>query len=226
MKPTHRLHAFLFGSSILASLAIAGNLQAAVTLTMTELTPGAGNPTVASQGTLGSNNALPTQYTWTGLDFTSVGGSASDQIVFNVSYSQSGGTGVQFNTASNVSVTGGGDNNQVEGTETLTATIALTSTTFAGGLSNLSIAFTRLNIGGFGNVESADVTHAGGTITQAVASGNFVDFAPSSFVTLDPITTTNVNIAGFNAQITAVPEPSTALLGGLGLLALLRRRRA
>jgi hypothetical protein len=27
------------------------------------------------------------------------------------------------------------------------------------------------------------------------------------------------------ANVTAIPEPSTALLGGLGLLALLRRRR-
>ena len=35
------------------------------------------------------------------------------------------------------------------------------------------------------------------------------------------------NSATFNAlSITGVPEPSTALLGGLGLLALLRRRRA
>ena len=42
----------------------------------------------------------------------------------------------------------------------------------------------------------------------------------------DGITTGDLNnwISGYSLQ-TTVPEPSTALLGGLGLLALLRRRR-
>ena len=37
--------------------------------------------------------------------------------------------------------------------------------------------------------------------------------------------TGNVNSYYDNLSIQTIPEPSTALLGGLGLLALLRRRR-
>ena len=232
MKPTHRLHAFLFGSAILASLAIGGSLQAATILTVTDTRPGETAVTVAST-TAGSvsvsGTKVPTStYTVSGLDLTSFGGGAGETLVFNVTYSQTGGTGVQVNGFGNISVTGG-DNNQVDGAEVLTATVSLISgsSTYTGDYADLSIGFIRTFTGGVDSVaaESWDIITASGTQSFTGPGNTTANFAPSSFVSLDPDGST-VNLQEFDVQISYIPEPSTALLGGLGLLALLRRRRA
>jgi hypothetical protein len=71
--------------------------------------------------------------------------------VFDIDFSQTGGTGVGFNGFGNIYVTGG-NANQISPGDALTASVSLTSTTFDGGnLSNLSIGFTSVNMGGYSN---------------------------------------------------------------------------
>ena len=89
-----------------------------------------------------------------------------------------------------------------------------------------------------GDLNASDIITVAGTntvsssITRGTsAAGAFHDFnnvATDASGNLSLIlTSTNNNpiINGFLVQATSVPEPSAALLGGLGLLALLRRRR-
>lgn len=250
MKP-HRS----FVPFYIAALCVAvssGSLQAAVTFTVSELVPdgdfGGGSEPGAGTGarflatTLGSVSApsrvgatsagaplLPTlTYTVTGLDLTAVGGSASDSVVFKVDFTHTGGTGVAFSTFGNIAIAGGATANQVSVTgETITSTLSFVSTTFAGGLSNLSFGFTRISVGGFNTDESADFTHANGTTSMTAPNNNGTQhhvIQPSGFFTYDP-TNGPSNLAGYNVLVTAVPEPSGVLLGGIGLLGLFRRRR-
>ena len=76
-----------------------------------------------------------------------------------------------------------------------------------------------------------DVTSFGGLVVDF--DGNLfaslsVDGLESSLYSINPLTgaATPVGVFGTGISSIAVPEPSAALLGGLGLLALLRRRRA
>lgn len=215
-----------------APLVFAASLEAAVTFTVSDTRPGESAVTTPSStlGSVSSTAAVPTAtYTITGLDLTSVGGTNNETIVFDVLYTHggTGGTGVQINGFGNIAVTGG-DNNQVDNEETLTATLSLNgATTFTGGL---SLGFTSFQTGGVSAEETWNVITASGTQFFPAGSGTNATFDPSSFVTLDPVSG-NTNNGTFNAQaftvsITAVPEPSASLLGGLGLMLLLRRRRA
>lgn len=215
--------AFLFAA------ASAATLPASVTFTVSNFTPngiesgGTGSGTGAFTSTLGTaatDLGMPvTTYTVSNLDLTSVGGTAAESIIFTVSYSQTGGTGVQFNGFGNVSVTGG-DNNQVGTNETLTATISMTSSSFA----DLSlVGFTQVRGGGVSGTDAGTFTHAGGTAnisagsSEATVSGDSVTLAVSSGA---------INFEGFRADFVAVPEPASFSLLGLGALVMLRRRRS
>ena len=57
-----------------------------------------------------------------------------------------------------------------------------------------------------------------GTYTLRIKGGDFLGLDESG-------NHTAIDNLSINGTFTAVPEPSAALLGGLGLLALLRRRR-
>ena len=234
-------------ASLLMIVASAASLPAAVSVTVRDITPN-GKPDVpASVGTrsltttLGSISApaaLPTlTYTLTNLNLTSVGGGLTDQIVFQVSFSQTGGSAVQFNSFGNVSVTGNGGDFFINTGETLTATVSLISTTFSGGLGNLSIGFDFVNIGGTGSTtppatpETWDIVHSGGTLSVTTSSNPFPanNAIPlSSSFTIQNVTGPNlqtINLQGYEVEITAVPEPASFSLIGVGALALLRRRR-
>lgn len=210
------------------SLAATAALPAAVTITVSNFTPngsasgGGGSGNGAFGTTLGdeaTDRGMPvTTYTITNVDLTSEGGTATESFSFTVSYSQTGGTGVQFNGFGNVSVTGG-DNNQVGTDETLTATIALTSSSFAG----LSLTgFTQVRGGGVAGADTGTFTHAGGT--ENISAGSSEATVTGTTVTL-AVTNGAINFEGFRAEFVAVPEPSAVSLLGLGALALLRRRR-
>ena len=217
----------------------------AVTLTVSNFAPnetasggsgtGTGAFTLAIDGGAATN--LPgsasdkgmavTTYTISGIDLTSVGGTASESFIFTVTYSATtdGSTpGIaRFNSFGNVSVgditVADGDDNQVDGTETLTATISLVSSSFAG----LSLeGFTAARAGGVSNGETGTFTHAGGT-----GSVTFANRQPSVSGDTVTLSTDNpMNFEGFRASFVAVPEPASASFLVLGVAALLRRRRS
>lgn len=203
----------------------------AATITVSDQTPNGGRTLTTTAGSVSAPPLIPTTtYTITGLDLTSEGGTASETIAFDVTYTQTGGTGVQFNGFGNVSVTGG-DNNQIDLGETLTATISLNAglTTFAG---TIDLGFILAQPGGVSSDESWNVIHENGTIAATQTNGNNpATFASSSFFTLE---TTDgeqlfdrINLQRFTVEINAneVPEPGSLALVGLGGLCLLRRRR-
>ena len=218
-----------------ALLALMVNMQAAVIIDVLHRTPngspgsGTGSRTLTTtHGSILAPALLPIMtYTLSGLDLQSIGGNNSENIEFTVTFSQIGGTSVQFNSFGNISVTGGGDDNQVNSTESLKAEVALTSTSFVGGLSNLSIAFTKMQIGGYSSGDAVDIIHNAGTITKTYAGTTNMNVtlpASTSFFVLDT-TAGAANIQDYSVKITAAPEPSAALLGALGALGLLRRKR-
>lgn len=234
MKPMKMTQAIVVCAAAVLVLASAAN--AAVIVTVSDTTPNGdnGTGTRALSTTLGTVSAPPaiptTTYTVTGLDLTSVGGGASETIAFDITYSQTGGTGVQFNGFGNIAVTGG-DNNQVDNLETITATVSLNgATTFTGGVSLGFIEFTTGGTSNPGTDEFWDIITASGT--QSFQSpGNITStFSPSSFVTLDPVAGDNrngtFNVQGFVVEITAVPEPASLALLGLGGMLVVSRRRA
>jgi hypothetical protein len=226
-------------SILLLSLACTAALPAAVTITVANNVPngtasgapsgsGVGGGLISSSlGTMTSNRGLPvTTYTVTGVDLTSVGGTASESFTFTVGYTgttdgTTPGTVNFTSTFGNVAV--GGDN-FISGTETLTATITLTSSSFA----DLSLAgFTTTRIGNLTTSgESGTLTHGGGTTPFANASPNVIIYPISgNFVTYQVNGSTTVNFEGFTAEFVAVPEPASASLLALAAIAMLRRRR-
>lgn len=218
------------------SIALIGNLQAAVTFSVTDAAPGTSGATstlgsaAVSVGTL----PAPITYTITGLDLTSIGGTSSEQIVFTVGFTPSAGSVVYNASNGNVFVnngTGGQLNNQIDSDETLQTSVALSSTTFAGGLGNLSIGFTAVLIGGYGSGDVVDITYGAtttsknyttDTVSTVSFSGTYASFLMDTQGTKG---ISGVNLQQYTVEITAVPEPSAAMLSCLGLLALLRRRR-
>jgi hypothetical protein len=220
----------------MAAIALSAPLRASLVFEVTDVGPAlnASSPPATTLGSVSSSIAAapgPVTYTLSGLDFTSLGGTAAEEIVFTVSFSVSSGF-VAYNNVPNGNVFNGAGSlvNQVEPGEDLTATLGLTSTTFVGGLGSLSAGFTSTTMGGAGAGESWDVVHAGGTQAGSTALGITRALPQASpFWTLQNVATTGVNagvnLQGYTVTFAAVPEPSTLLLSGFGALVLLRRRR-
>jgi hypothetical protein len=96
-------------------------------------------------------------------------------------------------------------------------------------------AFTTTNTTGNGSSQSLDNGITGTNGTTFTAGSNYVlfqsivaDGSGNISIVADALdagaASTRLHVNGL--QIAAIPEPSAALLGGLGVLALLRRRRA
>jgi hypothetical protein len=227
-------------SILLFSLASLATLPAAITITVVNNVPNgtaSGAPSgtgvgtgllTTSFGSISSNRGLPaTNYTVSGVDLTSLGGSATESFTFTVGYTATtnGTTPSTVNFSSPFGNVAVGGNNFIDGAETLTATITLTSSTFAG----LSLTgFTKARAGGFPSPtgESGTFTWEGGS-ANVVAANTIVNITGNS-VTFNSINSTvasTLNFEGFEAQFSAVPEPASTSLLALGALALLHRRR-
>ncbi len=91
---------------------------------------------------------------------------------------------------------------------------------------NLENSFVNHVIGADGSlIVPGVITDAAGFASWAVSSGTDVELN-DVFVTADSGLTLNFSNNGSFTTITAIPEPNVAaLLGGLGLLGLMRRRR-
>lgn len=227
--------------SLLLAFACSSSLPAAITISVADNVPngtasgGTGTGIgvlTTSLGTIQSNRLLPVAtYTVSNLNFTSIGGTATESFTFTITYSAtSNGTdsaATQYSGFGNVSVTGGSSNNHVDGAETLTATIALASSTFAN-LSQSGLTYARAGSAAGGNTgtitwaEGSFAVSQGNTIANLNANDGFSWFT----ITVDDGKT--LNLEGFGAQFTAIPEPGTTALItalGLGAFVLLHRRR-
>lgn len=240
MTTKNKTNSRLLTGAILASFMLAGSLQAQISFTVRDIRPGeltAQGPSIVFSDTtftsVVSTATVPTAtYTITGLDFTSVGGSANETVAFDIDYTfgGTGGTGVQINSFGNISVTGG-ESQRVDNEETITLTVGINPglTTFTGDLSFGFIDFFVGDVSG-GTDEIYDITTENGTQTITSPTNNTGAFTASSFVTLDPVAgddqNGNLSVQRFDIQVTAIPEASAALLGGFVLLGLLIRRRS
>lgn len=219
---------------LLALCMTAASSNAAVTFSVSDTVPKPGGVgtgtrvTTTTSGTVGTlTSTLPNfTYTINGLNLTSLGGGVSDSVTFQIAYTQTGGTGVTGTTWGNIGVTG--TSSLISGAEILTLTPTITAETSTLILSNFSILINRVQLGDYGSSDQTSVVHAGGTILKnfATDTNKVVDFANSSFARIDHNGTGDgTSMEGFRVEITIVPEPGAALLGSLGMLALLRRRR-
>lgn len=216
---------------IALTLASASSLPAAVTITALVHVPngtaaggsgsGGGALNTTPSYTIVTDRALTsTTYTVSNANLTSVGGTASESFSYVVTYSQTGGTGIGYTGFGNVAVLGNSDNNNINGPEVLTVTVALGSSTFPG----LSLTgFTQVRAGGFVSGEVGTINHGGGSVNVAFGdtikpiSGTSFDFSVASGSAL--------SLEGYTVGFEAVPEPASASLLALGAVALLRRRR-
>lgn len=218
---------------ILLAMASAASLSAAVTIDFLHHIPNGSNSGGTGSGggsiTAGfsTDRVLPTTtYTATGVNLVAVGGTANETFTFTVTYSATtdGSTptsAIGYTGFGNIGV--GGDF-QLSGAETLTATINLTSSSFA----QLSLnGFTSARAGGLGSGETGTFTWTGGG-SYPLSNGDTIanNVTGNTFTLVAGASPSLISFEGFGAQFVAVPEPSSAALLGLGALALLRRRRA
>lgn len=175
----------------------------------------------------GTSTTATQTYTLTNLDFTSIGGTASETINFSVDLSgTSGGSAstVGYKTWGDAFV--GGSNTEVG--EVLTATLGTITSSFTGGTVAFA-GFTNAFIEALITGEEASVGHAGGMLTVLGTADNEANQAIplSPWVSMAP-TVGSMNIGGYDLRLTAVPEPASAsLLLGIACVSgvLFRRSR-
>jgi hypothetical protein len=142
--------------------------------------------------------------------------------------SSSQSTPAQFDSAlaTLIGVTSSTDPGIVRSTTFTNGVLSSTGNQEVGAVSNRSYLFLVAESGGFitgiGAYTGANVPAGGGLIFNPAAAGDTLGVGTSvlAAATTDPVQP----ISGFQLA-TAVPEPSVALLGALGVLGLIRRRR-
>ena len=213
------------------TIAFSGIASGDVVIDVSDDVPGTGDTYTTSLGSIARDSdidVLPLVYRVFDLDLTSEGGTANETFTYMVSFTATGGNPLT-NNFGNVAVDGGNDQ-QIESVvpETLTTTISLVSSSFA----NLSLnGFNQMRFGGFGDAETADLTHGGGT-DSVNGQTDIYTISGNSF-TITPTTQSTgaesaLNLRAFNASFTAtvVPEPTSfAFLSIMfGMIGLRRRK--
>ena len=215
----------------------------AATLELNYTIDGSGNVSLDSVAKLANgNDSSPAR--WNQIDNASAGTVASAALYntsFTLTFSGSADPFLNFpsydNTGTGAVLVTQGQGNltalesgefvafTVSGSATLVTGFALDLTSFSYG--------NRLANGG----SSFGVQDTSGTVieqlipntsTDGTISGTGISLAAGETMTFRTITGNagGAGLSGFSYTVSAVPEPSAALLGGLGLLGLLRRRRA
>ena len=242
MKKTN----YLFASTALAAVMISAVANAAVSISANYV--GGTAPTIDSTyGTLEfALNMGGSGLTRDGIAFTTAGTTPSGTPSGNIrTFLDNGGVG------SNIDVVGTGAGGNTWGTTTITGGDALFHTVaYVNASAGYTIDLTGLDAGksyqlqflfgdgrtGFGytqtltlsdlltptpNTTTATVTYGNGSLGDEFAMLTAVVSGSTSFRLTAPGAPILSGLA-----VHSIPEPSAALLGGLGLLALLRRRRA
>ena len=217
-------------TAFLLAMASASALPAAVTISALVHIPngqaaggggsGTGALSTTPSFTITSDRGLPsTTYSVSNVDLTSVGGTANESFTYTVGYSQTGGTGIAYSAFGNVGVSGNSDIN-INGSEVLTATVVLGTSSFAG----LSLTgFTQVRAGGFALGETGTIVHGGGSVT--VGFGDTIKTISGTSFNFSVASGSALSLEGYTVQFVAVPEPASASLVALGAAALMRRRR-
>lgn len=233
----------LITSSFLA-LSI-GQASAALSFTGTTKATGGGNSlsiggTITSSGsaTSGAGQVLVMTYNVMGLDLSSEeAGATSVSFSYTVTFTADTGSTINFSSGGNVGV----DNTQVGGSETLTVAVS-GPTAIVGFSGSISLdGITRAQILNFDNTDDQQTIspNSGSDVVLVGTTDNGTPPAPAgaisgvnaAFDAADGVTSVTqsaiVGSAGFRTlrvQFTAVPEPSSTALLGLGGLALIARR--
>jgi hypothetical protein len=174
--------------------------------------------TVQTGATLGGSGSVGALTIDSG-GFFSPGNSPGIETV-NGNYIQNGTLQVEIEGLTAGNGTGFHDQVVVNGTVTLNGALSLTS--FSGFTPvNGDLIFILLNDG----TDAITGTFTG--LAQGDVVGNYLGKDWKISYTADSTANTFTGtLNGNDIALTAIPEPRAALLGGLGLLALLRRRRA
>jgi len=222
-------------TTALTALLTIGAANAAVTsINFTEVDgdTGAADKGTFTVTTAASNGATSVaQFTVSDLDLTG-DGSANDSFTFETIVTASGDAGTVQVNAGDYGHNGNG-NNQINGIgELLTYNVQNTAVSFGDNNASLDSidfnGFTAIWLDRAGNSEGFIYTDDG---TQYLASGQktlaAADLDGFTVSGIDTNANNRVRIGGadFSYTITAVPEPSSAALLGLGGIALILRRR-
>jgi hypothetical protein len=204
--------------------------------------PGGSN-NVTLNGTLGDNRAIINTFAaqsgtvYFSFVMTFSGNDTDDLLLFALTddptnLRNSGGIGINSNGGSNLGQVVGrirGNDGSAQTTTNIGAPLGPTVTIpqfFVGSLSKVgSTNYNTLNV--WVNPTTATEGSADLTITRdlGISSGlnSFLFFTGATVETTDVVKLDSIKIATTYAAV--IPEPSAVLLGGLGMLVLLRRRR-
>lgn len=235
-------------SVALAAIMMTGAASAATTvLTMTDQLPGRATDPTGSTITGGAsitdpspgNNTSP--YSQMVYSVTTAGGGTFDVTIDATATATAGGVlqatpTTRLNGFGNWSVNGGQSDNQIDSTavdtfESLTLTVSVGN--YGGGFTASDVqldGFKVIRYGGHGSDDQGTIDHGGSQISLTSAddynvTGNVITNTASYNVAKTSNSTYNVQGYDIQFTVTAVPEPSSAALLGLGGLALILRRR-
>jgi hypothetical protein len=240
MKPTNKLRDFLpalitttfaLATAHSATLLVTANNQGILTATYD------GDPVTVTTDPvliLDGNNAASITKTYTiEVDY---GDSVTSTFTFDLTATATGGVTAPQNTGRNgFGVGAAGDNGSAGAQLDIGETMTLSFGTISTGNVDFTVAsqlFTAVALGAFAQDGDETASINGVSFTNTSGNSNNVVYTlpvPSSTVTVEKTAQTSalggITFTEVTYQFEVIPEPSTALLGAIGLIALLRRKR-